>query len=72
MQEMGLVWKRLRRSMTSWQARPEQVDVLLDDRLDAGMGWKMTDSFYVGYPVVVILGKALEKGMVEVRDVQAA
>ncbi len=45
----------------------EKVDVLLDDRQDAGMGWKMTDSFYVGYPIVVILGKALEKGMVEVR-----
>ena len=45
----------------------EQVDVLLDDRPHASMGWKMTDSFYVGYPVVVILGKALENGMVEVR-----
>ena len=43
------------------------VDVLLDDRAAMGMGWKMTDAFYVGYPVIVILGKALGKGMVEIR-----
>jgi prolyl-tRNA synthetase len=47
----------------------EKLDLLLDDRQqDVSLGWKLRDAFAIGYPVVVVLGRALEKGMVEVRS----
>ena len=43
----------------------EVVDVLLDDR-DNGVGYKIYDAIYIGYPIRVILAKALAKGKVEI------
>ncbi|KAJ4203690.1 hypothetical protein NW767_005179 [Fusarium falciforme] len=37
------------------------LDVVLDDRKQS-FGWKMNDADMVGYPVVVILGKAFKQG----------
>ncbi|KAF4974504.1 hypothetical protein FZEAL_8600 [Fusarium zealandicum] len=41
-------------------------DVVLDDR-NQSFGWKMNDAEMVGYPVVVILGKAFKDGACEVQ-----
>lgn len=41
------------------------ADVLIDDRQNAAIAWKMKDAAAVGYPVVVVLGKALEHEKVE-------
>ncbi|KAI9873896.1 MAG: hypothetical protein M1823_007811, partial [Watsoniomyces obsoletus] len=46
----------------------ESVDVLLDDRQLVRFNTKMTEAFAVGAPVVVLVGKALEQGMVELRS----
>ena len=44
------------------------ADVLIDDRHDVGMGWKLKDADLIGYPVVVVLGKGWEKNkLVEVQ-----
>ncbi|RFU76769.1 prolyl-trna synthetase 1 [Trichoderma arundinaceum] len=43
------------------------LDVVLDDRKEA-FGWKMQDADTIGYPVVIVLGKAWrEKGICEVQ-----
>ena len=44
------------------------IDVLYDDRPGLDVGWKMVDADMIGYPVVVVFGRAWEKyGKVEVR-----
>ncbi|KAG9796047.1 hypothetical protein KCU88_g11, partial [Aureobasidium melanogenum] len=43
------------------------ADVLLDDRHDQGLGWKLKDADMIGYPVIVVLGKGFDRGMVEVQ-----
>ncbi|KIW11934.1 proline-tRNA ligase [Exophiala spinifera] len=43
------------------------VDVLLDDRQEQGLGWKLKDADAIGYPVIIVVGKAFEKGRVEVQ-----
>ncbi len=43
----------------------EVVDVLLDDR-PTGVGYKIYDAIYIGYPIRVILAKALARGKVEI------
>ena len=44
-------------------------EVVLDDRWDAGLGMKLTESELIGYPFTVIVGKTFEKeGRVEIRD----
>ena len=43
------------------------VSVMLDDRRDASAGVKFKDAELIGNPVIVIVGKALADGNVEVR-----
>ncbi|KAG9239477.1 prolyl-tRNA synthetase-like protein [Amylocarpus encephaloides] len=44
------------------------LDVVLDDRADRRMGWKMRDADTVGYPVIVLLGRRWgEERMCEVQ-----
>jgi prolyl-tRNA synthetase len=44
------------------------VDVVLDDRGDKGLGWKLKDADLIGYPIVIIVGRAWEdKREVEVQ-----
>ncbi|UWZ36848.1 proline--tRNA ligase [Dactylosporangium roseum] len=44
------------------------LTVLLDDRKDVSPGVKFNDSELVGVPTIVVVGKRLADGMVEVRD----
>ncbi len=44
------------------------LDVLYDDRTDASAGVKFRDAELVGIPVIVVIGKALRDGKVELRD----
>lgn len=37
--------------------RKNDVDVIIDDRKDANMAWKLKDADLVGYPVIVVLGR---------------
>jgi prolyl-tRNA synthetase len=43
------------------------ISVMLDDRRDASPGVKFKDAELIGVPVIVIVGKALAEGNVEVR-----
>ena len=43
------------------------VDVILDDRKDQGLGWKLKDADMIGYPVIVVVGKGFDQGKVEVQ-----
>ncbi|EXJ74980.1 prolyl-tRNA synthetase [Cladophialophora psammophila CBS 110553] len=43
------------------------VDVVLDDRQEQGIGWKLKDADAIGYPVIVVVGKGFEQGKVEVQ-----
>lgn len=43
-----------------------QIDVILDDR-PKQLGWKLKDADLIGYPVIVILGKAWSENMVEIQ-----
>ncbi len=43
------------------------ISVMLDDRRDASPGVKFKDAELIGIPVIVIVGKALAEGNVEVR-----
>ena len=43
------------------------VSVMLDDRRDASPGVKFKDAELIGNPIIVIVGKALAEGKVEVR-----
>jgi len=38
------------------------TDVLYDDRTNVNLAWKMNDADFIGYPVLVVFGKAWEKG----------
>jgi prolyl-tRNA synthetase len=44
--------------------------VLYDDRPDASVGVKLTDAELIGIPTIVVVGKRLADGAVEVRDRQ--
>lgn len=44
-----------------------EIDVLLDDRADKSLGWKMKDADIIGYPVTVIIGNSFEQQQVEVQ-----
>jgi len=44
------------------------VDVVLDDRLDKSLGWKLRDAEMIGYPVIVVVGRGWrERSEVEVQ-----
>lgn len=47
--------------------RSKGIDCLLDDR-DSTAGVKFSDADLIGSPVVVVIGKGLKDGLVEVRD----
>jgi prolyl-tRNA synthetase len=44
--------------LTKHESSATGLDVVLDDRKEA-FGWKMQDADMTGYPVVIVLGKAL-------------
>ena len=44
------------------------ISVMLDDRRDASPGVKFKDAELIGNPVIVIVGKSLAEGKIEVRD----
>lgn len=44
------------------------VDVMLDDRREKGLGWRLKDADLIGFPVIVVLGRAWkERREVEVQ-----
>ena len=43
------------------------ISVMLDDRRDASAGVKFKDAELIGIPVIIIVGKALAEGKVEIR-----
>ena len=43
------------------------ISVMLDDRRDASAGVKFKDAELIGIPVIVVVGKALADGNVEIR-----
>jgi prolyl-tRNA synthetase len=43
------------------------VDVILDDRAERGIPYKLKDADLIGYPVIVVLGKTFKSGKVEVQ-----
>lgn len=47
--------------------RTAAVDVILDDRPEQGLGWKLKDADMIGYPVIVVVGKTFDQGKVEVQ-----
>jgi prolyl-tRNA synthetase len=42
--------------------------VILDDRVGVSPGVKFNDSELIGVPTIVVIGKGLEKGVIEVKD----
>jgi prolyl-tRNA synthetase len=46
----------------------EGVEVLLDDRRQASPGVKFKDAELIGVPTIVVVGRGLANGVVEVRD----
>lgn len=42
------------------------VETILDDRINARFGFKMSDFELIGFPFAVVIGKRLEDGMVEI------
>ncbi|KAF2189656.1 prolyl-tRNA synthetase [Zopfia rhizophila CBS 207.26] len=45
-----------------------EVDLILDDRAIKSLGWKLRDADLIGYPVIVVLGRAWkERGEVELQ-----
>lgn len=53
------VAERVYDELVSDKASP--VDVILDDRSDKQMGWKLGDADLIGYPVIVVIGKGWKK-----------
>ncbi len=49
------------------QLEKQGISVMLDDRRDASPGVKFKDAELIGIPIIVIVGKALAEGNVEVR-----
>ncbi len=43
------------------------ITVLLDDRRDPSAGVKFKDAELIGAPIIIVVGKALEQGNVEIR-----
>lgn len=44
------------------------ISTILDDRINARFGFKMSDFELLGFPYVVVIGKKLEDGLVEIVD----
>ena len=45
----------------------KSISVMLDDRRDASPGVKFKDAELIGNPIIVVVGKALAEGNVEIR-----
>jgi len=45
----------------------QSITVMLDDRRDASPGVKFKDAELIGNPIIVVVGKALAEGNVEIR-----
>lgn len=43
------------------------IDTVIDDREGKSVGWKLRDADLIGYPVIVVLGKAWKDGKAEVQ-----
>jgi prolyl-tRNA synthetase len=43
------------------------IDAIIDDRADTPLAWKLNDADMIGYPVIVILGRAWAEQKVEVQ-----
>ncbi|MBL3520532.1 proline--tRNA ligase [Arcobacter lanthieri] len=50
------------------ELKVSNVDVILDDRINARFGFKMGDFELLGFPYAVVIGKKLEEGFVEIVD----
>ena len=50
------------------QLEDNGISVMLDDRREASPGVKFKDAELIGNPVIVIVGKSLADGKIEVRD----
>ena len=50
------------------QLVPRGLDVLIDDRPRASPGVKFADAELLGLPVIVVVGRGLAEGVIEVRD----
>lgn len=44
------------------------ISTILDDRINARFGFKMSDFELLGFPYAVVIGKKLEDGLVEIAD----
>ena len=44
------------------------ISTILDDRINARFGFKMSDFELLGFPYAVVIGKKLEDGLVEIVD----
>ena len=44
------------------------VEVILDDRINARFGFKMSDFELIGFPYAIVIGKRLAEGFVELVD----
>lgn len=44
------------------------IEVILDDRINARFGFKMSDFELLGFPYAIIVGKKLSENQVEVVD----
>ncbi len=49
-------------------AKPNGLRVLLDDRLGVSPGIKFNDAELIGVPTIVVVGRGLVDGVVEVKD----
>jgi prolyl-tRNA synthetase len=45
----------------------EELDVLLDDRQEVQVGYKLRDADLIGYPIIVVVGRGWKRGVLEVQ-----
>ena len=50
------------------QLNQANLDVLIDDRAGVSVGVKFNDAELIGVPLVLVVGKKLVDGLVELRD----
>lgn len=53
--------RKVNDAMEVYDTLGDDIDVVLDDRADKSLGWKLGDADLIGYPVIVVLGRAWEK-----------
>ena len=50
------------------ELKASNVEVILDDRINARFGFKIGDFELLGFPYAIIIGKKLSEGIVEIVD----